>query len=174
MIKVLIYYVFLSKLPTPRFGGVFSSLRVWYFERVLKIMAKGGNAAMVSRDVYIANGKRVRFGTGCRINENVYLEAAEIGDDVMIAPNVALLSRMHSHNRTDIPMSLQGYEDERPVIVGNDVWIGRNVVVMPGVKIGTGSIVAAGAIVTKDVPSYSIVAGVPAQKIKDRKGNEDE
>lgn len=172
MFKVLVYYVVFSKLPTPRFGSIYSKARVWYFERVLKIMKAGRNPSMVSKNVYIANGKRVKFGSGCRINEGVYLECAYIGDDVMIAPNVTLLSRMHSHARTDIPMSLQGYQPEKPITVNDDVWIGRNVVVMPGVTIGKGSIVAAGAVVTSDVPEYSVVAGVPARIIKNRKDDE--
>lgn len=58
--------------------------------------------------------------------------------------------------------------DNRPVEIGNDVWIGANVIILPGVKIGNGAIIAAGAVVSKDVPAYSIVGGVPAKIIKYR------
>ena len=82
--------------------------------------------------------------------------------------DVTIITRNHRFDRTDIPMMEQGFEEERPVYIGNDVWIGDRVLILPGVHIGDGSIIAAGAVVTKDVPPYSIVAGVPARKIRDR------
>lgn len=82
--------------------------------------------------------------------------------------DVIIITRNHRFDRTDIPMMEQGFEEERPVYIGNDVWIGDRVLILPGVHIGDGSIIAAGAVVTKDVPPYSIVAGVPARKIRDR------
>lgn len=132
-------------------------------------MKKGGNPSMVGSNVYIAKANKINFGSGCRINENVYLEKVSLGNDVLIAPNVSILSRMHEFERTDIPMSLQGYREEKEVIIGDDVWLGRNVVVLPGVVIGKGAIVAAGAVVTKDIPEYCIFGGVPAIKISSRK-----
>ncbi len=131
-------------------------------------MAIGGNASMIGNDVYIGRGNKVKFGSGCRINENVYLEQVDIGNDVLIAPNVSILSRMHEYSRIDIPISLQGYKKERKVTIGDNVWLGRNVIVLPGVKIGEGAIVGAGAVVTKDVKSHSIVGGVPAKEIATR------
>lgn len=169
MIKIALYYLIFAKLPSARFTLLFSTWRVWYFTRVLKIMKSGPNESMLGHNIYIANGQRVQFGYGCRVNENVYIEKADIGNDVLIAPNVAILSRMHEFERTDIPMSLQGYRPEKGVVIGDDVWLGRNVIVMPGVKVGRGSIVAAGAVVTKDVEPFSIVGGVPAILIKRRK-----
>ena len=86
----------------------------------------------------------------------------------MMGTDVNIITRNHRFDRTDIPMMEQGFEEERPVYIGNDVWIGDRVLILPGVHIGDGSIIAAGAVVTKDVPPYSIVAGVPARKIRDR------
>ena len=86
----------------------------------------------------------------------------------MMGTDVTIITRNHRFDRTDIPMMEQGFEEERPVYIGNDVWIGDRVLILPGVHIGDGSIIAAGAVVTKDVPPYSIVAGVPARKIRDR------
>lgn len=66
-------------------------------------------------------------------------------------------------------MGKQGGSDEvRPVTVGNDVWIGRRAIIMPGVKIGNGCIIGAAAVVTKDIPDYSIAVGVPAKPVKSR------
>jgi maltose O-acetyltransferase len=131
-------------------------------------MSKNNNKAMLGHNIYIAKGNKVKFGGGCRINENVYIEAASIGDHVLIAPKVSILSRMHAFSRTDNPMSLQGYGVEKQVVIGNDVWLGRNVVVMPGVTIGQGVIVGAGSVVTKNVAPFDIVGGIPAKKIKSR------
>lgn len=167
-LKLIFYYVILSKLPSARLTPIFSNWRVWYFCKILKIMQSGGNSAMIGSNVYIANGTKLKLGTGCRINEGVYLEHVCIGDNVLIAPNVSILSRMHEFSRTDIPMSLQGYKEEKRVIVKDDVWLGRNVIVLPGVVIGKGAIVAAGSVVTKDVAEYMVVGGVPAEIIKSR------
>ncbi len=68
----------------------------------------------------------------------------------------------------DIPMFEQGYETDEPIIIGNDVWIGSRVTILPGVRIGNGSIVGASAVVSKNVPEYCIVGGVPAKVIKKR------
>jgi maltose O-acetyltransferase len=119
-------------------------------------------------NVYIGNGVEVKIGYHCHINENVFIQGAEIGNFVMIAPNVAILSNTHVHNRTDVPMIIQGEVKNLKVYIHDDVWIGRNAIVMPGVTIGKGSIIGAGAIVTKSIPDYSIAVGVPAKVIKKR------
>lgn len=66
-------------------------------------------------------------------------------------------------------MCQQGFTDSKPIVIGNDVWIGTRVIVMPGVHIGDHSIVGAGSIVTKDVPEWAIVGGSPAHILKMRK-----
>lgn len=86
----------------------------------------------------------------------------------MMGTDVVVITKNHAFNQTDIPMMQQGFEDERPVIIGNDVWIGDRVIILPGVHIGDGAIIAAGAVVTKDVPAYAIVGGVPAKLIRMR------
>lgn len=62
----------------------------------------------------------------------------------------------------------QGFQEEKPVYIGNDVWIGSRVTILPEVKIGNGCVIGAGAIVTKDVPDYAIVGGNPARVIRYR------
>lgn len=86
----------------------------------------------------------------------------------MMRPDVSILTHTHNIERTDIPMGQQGMRVSE-VIIGNDVWIGMRVVIMPGVRIGIGVVIGAGAAVTKDVPDYAIVGGVPARIIKFRK-----
>ncbi|MBB1330209.1 acyltransferase [Pseudoalteromonas sp. SG43-1] len=167
-IKIAFYYFFLSKLPSARFIKTFSNIRVWYFKHVLKVLEDNGNESMLANNIYIARATNLWIGSGCRINENVYIEQAEIGRDVLIAPNVTILSRMHEFSRIDIPISMQGYKKQMKVYIEDDVWLGRNVIVMPGIRIGKGAIVAAGSVVTKDVGDYTIVGGVPAKLIRTR------
>lgn len=91
-----------------------------------------------------------------------------IGANVMMGPEVYIYTQNHNHQRTDIPMIEQGYEIEKPVIIEDDVWIGSRVTILPGVTVGKGAIIGASAVVTKDIPDYSIVAGNPARIIKSR------
>ena len=95
-----------------------------------------------------------------------------IGKNVMMGPDVCIYARNHAYDRLDIPMNRQGFAPEQPIVIGDDVWIGARVIILPGVKVGTGSIVGAGAVVTKDVPDYAVVGGNPAHVIKMRKEHE--
>jgi maltose O-acetyltransferase len=91
------------------------------------------------------------------------------GSNVMMGPDCIIYTINHAFDRIDIPMCQQGVDEERPVIIGDDVWIGGRVTILPGVKVGNGSILAASAVVTKDVPDYAIVGGNPAKVLKYRK-----
>lgn len=94
-----------------------------------------------------------------------------IGNNVMMGPDCHIFTAFHEYSRTDIPMIQQGYSERKPVVIGDDVWIGIRTVIMPGVTIGNGSIIGAGAVVTKDVPDYAVVGGVPARVLRYRKND---
>lgn len=119
-------------------------------------------------NIYIGNGKNISIGLYSQINEDVFIQGARIGAHVMIAPNVSILSKGHNYSDIKKPMIMQGETEENLPVIEDNVWIGRNVVIMPGVRVGTGSIIGAGAIVTKDIMKNSIVGGVPAKLIKSR------
>lgn len=155
-------------LPNSRYLGFTRYLRVFYLSKIMRVV-KAGERASFENNVYIGGPGNVNIGKGCRINENAFIQAASIGNHVMIAPNVSLLANMHKFERNDIPMSKQGKVIGRKVIIEDDVWLGRNVIVMPGVIIGSGSIIAAGAVVTKNVEPFSVMGGVPAKLINKRK-----
>lgn len=96
------------------------------------------------------------------VNSKVY-----IGNNVMIAQNVSIRDTDHKFDDLTIPMIQQGINVE-PVIIEDDVWIGYGAVITKGVAIGKGSIIAANAVVTKNVPENAIVAGVPAKILRYR------
>lgn len=112
-------------------------------------------------------GQLVRVGKNFLTNYHVTIldiMPVTIGDYVMIGPNTMISTVNH-------PISPMGRRKHlgigKPVTIGNDVWIGGNVAIMPGVTIGNNVIIAGGAVVTKDVPDNCIVGGVPAKKIRD-------
>ena len=91
-----------------------------------------------------------------------------IGNDVMMGPYCMMYTSNHGMSRTDIPMWRQPSEKPRPIVIGDDVWIGSRVIILPGVHVGNGAVIGAGSVVTKDVEPYSIVAGNPAKLIRKR------
>lgn len=114
-------------------------------------------------------GGGISIGTGSGLGVNCSVHGPLcIGENVMMGPDVTILTHTHNIDRTDIPMGHQGMRVAE-VIIGNDVWIGMRSIIMPGVKIGNGAVIGAGAVVTKDVPDYAVVGGVPAHIIRYRK-----
>jgi acetyltransferase-like isoleucine patch superfamily enzyme len=96
----------------------------------------------------------------------------EIGNHVMMGPRVNLLAENHNTDRVDIPMKEQGVT-RAGISIEDDCWLGANCSILAGVTVGRGSIVATGAVVTRDVPPYSVVAGVPARVLRKRTTDED-
>lgn len=111
----------------------------------------------------ITLGDRSGIGIGASIGGRVV-----IGNDVMMGPNCTIYTRNHRFDDITTTMRGQGFQEERPVTIEDDVWIGGHVIILPGVTIGHGAIVGAGAVVSKDVPPYAIAAGNPARVVKYR------
>lgn len=106
-------------------------------------------------------GRQVSIGRGSQLT---CTEGITLGDDVLLGPNVLLVSNNHEWSDPDRHIRDQGLRGA-PIAVGDDVWIGANAVVLPGVTIGTGSVIAAGAVVREDVPPFAVVAGAPARVV---------
>ena len=87
----------------------------------------------------------------------------------MMGPEVIMYNRNHKFSDLNIPMLKQGFQDVEPITIGNDVWIGVRAIILPGVEIGEGSIIGAGAVISKSVPPYSIVVGNPGKIVRNRK-----
>ena len=108
----------------------------------------------------------VIIGDHTRIGlHNTIIGPVTIGSHVNLAQGITITALNHNFDNPEKPIDEQGISTT-PVILGDDIWIGANAVVLPGVSIGNHSVVAAGAVVTKDVPPHSLVAGVPAKIIK--------
>ena len=119
----------------------------------------------------ITLGRGVYMNFGCVILD---CNKVQIGDRVLFAPNVQIYAATHPLE-PHIRQGTKGPEYALPITIGNDVWIGGGAIVCPGVVVGDGSTVGAGAVVTKDVPPYTVVAGNPAKVIKQvpREGTEE-
>ncbi|MBQ6265387.1 MAG: sugar O-acetyltransferase [Clostridia bacterium] len=108
-------------------------------------------------------GNRVKFGSGVFINHSAILSASggiEFEDGVMLAPGVRIATINHDMNERHIKYTYG------KVLIKKNAWIGMNATICPGVTIGRYAVVAAGAVVTKDVPDYAVVGGVPAKVIR--------
>ncbi len=109
----------------------------------------------------------VLIGDHTRIGlHNTIIGPVKIGDNVNLAQGITVTALNHNFNDPSKRIDEQGVSTSA-VNIGNDIWIGANAVILPGVSIGNHSVVAAGAVVTKDVPAHTLVAGVPAKVIKE-------
>lgn len=106
----------------------------------------------------ISIGDRSGIGVRCEIYGKV-----TIGDDVLMGPDVVIYTINHKFRSADKKISEQGYEEMKEVVIGNDVWIGRKAIILPGVTIHDGAVIGAGAVVAKDIPPYAIAVGNPVQ-----------
>jgi len=133
---------------------------------VKSFVNKAGKGIRVKRNadisMFIEIGNYSELGTNSIIQSNTF-----IGNNVIMGPDVKIYTKNHKFDSIETPIQYQGHTEEK-VIIGNDVWLGANVIITPGVIIGNHVIVAAGSVVTKNVPDFAIVGGVPAKLIKMR------
>ena len=167
---LICYLLFVKYLPATNrsFPGknVVRKLRAFVASRIISSCGKNVN---IERGADFSNGKDISLGNNSGLGVNCRVgKGTTIGDNVMMGPDVVILTSNHVYERIDVPMNIQGF-DNKSVTIGNDVWIGTRVIILPGVNIGDGVIIAAGAVVTKSVPDYAIVGGVPAKIIKYRR-----
>ena len=112
---------------------------------------------------------RISIAGGCLLNLNVMVaavDAVRIGEHCMLANGCLVTDGNHSFDDPDVPVPWQGFTSKGPVTIGDNVWLGANVVVTSGVSIGRRAVIGANSVVTEDVPEYSIAAGAPAKVLK--------
>jgi len=156
---------------------IFLGKKVYIGEGTLMDAGKLSSRIVLEDDVYISRYCALRSGFGeIHIDEQVSIGEGsfvdgnggiEIGKDSLLARGVVLLTGNHIYKNREVPIRFQGTETAK-VKIGQDVWLGAHVVVLPGMTIGGGSVIASGAVVTKDIPDYSLAVGVPARVVGKR------
>jgi len=167
-IAQLLYYSIGIHLPESDrpFNFKAKQIRRFLVKRLFKSVGKEVN---IEKGVIFGRGQDIEIGDYSGIGIDARVQGPLIiGKNVMMGPEVIIYTHNHAYDRRDIPMIAQGITEAKPVIIEDDVWIGARVIILPGVRIKQGSIISAGAVVTKDVDEYQIVGGVPAKVIKSR------
>lgn len=135
-------------------------------EIIRKLLGKTKQSFRIEQPFICDYGYNIEIGENFYSNHNlIILDANKVkfGDNVFIAPNCAFYTAGHP---LDVEKRNKGLEYAKPIEVGNNVWIGGNVVVLPGVKIGDNTVIGAGSVVTKDIPANVVAVGNPCKVIK--------
>lgn len=159
----------------PHIIGPFNNLWGAEYIELGKNVVFGKNIVLTA--IYKLNGQffspKINIGEGSRIGDFCHLTAIngiELGKCVLLGRFVLITDNSHgvtSFDDMQIDPSIRKIVSKGPVVIGNNVWIGDKCTILPGVRIGDGAIVAANTVVTKDVPSYCVVAGKPAKVVKE-------
>lgn len=154
-----IYNVFAKNLPlsNSKYNIGQKYLRYFFAKRFVDYMGKNVNIEKGAKfPYYVRIGDNSGLGIRCEINGPV-----DIGKNVLMAPDVIIYTQNHAFKQKDVLIIEQKYYPIKKVIIDDDVWIGRRVIILPGVHIGKGAVIGAGAVVAKDIPEYAIAVGNP-------------
>ena len=172
LVRNFLYYTYHAigkRLPCSyeRWGG-----RLWEkvrYHLCRPLFASCGEDVNIETGAYFGRGENIRIGNHSDIGINCQIWGeVSIGNYSFMGPEVVIRTENHRFDDPTVPIALQGTTAGKPVTVGDDVWIGQRAIILPGVRIGSHAIVAAGAVVTKDVPEWAIVGGNPARVLKFR------
>jgi acetyltransferase-like isoleucine patch superfamily enzyme len=136
-------------------------------------MSFKGTTLISDQCYFNADGGNIHIGNQTAFNSGVHINASGGGSIIidnhcLIGPGVVMRTANHRFARTDINIQEQGH-DPADISIEDNCWIGANAVILGGVRIGTGAVIGAGAVVTKNIPSMAVAVGVPARVIKYRK-----
>ena len=165
----ILYRYFAKWLPGSERGCLGKICCRFRYVLCKRIFAYCGKNVTIERNVDFGYGYRIRIGDNSGMGTNAVIpDGTKIGNNVMMGPNCYIHVRNHAFQRTDIPIIQQGYQDYKYTIIEDDVWIGRDVSILPGRIVAKGTILAANCVLVKDFPEYSIVGGNPSVLIKSR------
>ena len=154
------------KILCHKYNNLFPDMLDERKKLIKEIIGKVSDNFHIEQPFYCDYGYNIEIGENFYSNHNlVILDPAKVkfGDNVFIGPNCGFYTAEHP---LDAETRNKGLEYAKPIIVGDNVWIGGGVHVVAGVTIGNNVVIAAGAVVTKDIPDNCVVGGVPAKKIK--------
>jgi maltose O-acetyltransferase len=164
---LIFYYSFCRYLPssyTPLVGKIAKKLR---YICAVNILDKCGRGANIEHGAEFGTGNGREIGDHSGLGVDSFIGLVKIGQNVMMGPQVIIMDSSHLFSIKNIPMRTQG-SVSKGIEIEDDVWIGARTIILPGIKIGRGSVVGAGSIVTKDVPKNAVVGGNPARLIRYR------
>jgi len=128
-----------------------------------------GERVNIEHGAWFGSGRGIRLGDRSDIGmDALVIGPVTIGRDVMMGPRCILLASSHVISDSTRPMNTQGFGADQPIVIGDDVFIGAGSIVLAGRHIGTGSVIGAGSVVTRDVEPYTVVAGNPARMVRRR------
>lgn len=167
---VAFYYMFARLFPTQPIPGY--RFGYWLRRRLCeKIFLYCGENVIIKKNAYFGDGSGMVIGHNSQLGEDcVVPRDLVIGNDVVMGPQVIIYAISHEFSSLDKPIRLQGATPRKTPVIGDDVWIGARVVIMPGVRIGSHAVIGTGSIVTRDVPELAVAAGIPARVIRYRNG----
>ena len=158
----------------PGLRSAYRGARLWLQTRFKYQLLSVGKGVVIGAGTHIRPGS-VSIGDYTFIGGHCWLEGKiTIGRFVLFASDVSIVGGDHRFDVVGVPMIRTGRDEMKPVVVEDDVWVGRGAIVMHGLTIGEGAIVAAGALVTRNVEPYTIVGGSPAQVLRQRFKDEGE
>jgi maltose O-acetyltransferase len=166
----IFYYAFARYLPISyRFQPLGKFAKMCRAIACKRLFRYCGERVNVERGANFYTGWEIELGDDSSLGIDCMIPYdLKVGKDVMMGPYVIIIGENHNYSDVEVPMRLQGYTTFPPVRIEDDVWIGARAIILPGLTIGRGAIIAAGAVVTKNVPPYAICAGNPARIIKFR------
>lgn len=165
MKKSIIYIYTLNLIPC-RHKSKFNNIKIFFLKKIFSYCGKNIN---VRPNIKFLNGFNISIGDNSGIGEGSFIQdlgKVSIGKNVLMGPECMIFTANHEYSKNSTIIE-QG-NIIRSVKIGNDVWIGARCIILPGVVIGDGAIIAAGSVVTKSVEKYAIVGGNPAKIIKYR------
>jgi maltose O-acetyltransferase len=169
LLAYFFYYVVASRLPMPGLPGAWLGHRL-RLACVRQLFAQCGTVVRIGANARFGLGSAICIGDNSNIGQNFRLIGKQltIGEYVVMAADVVIITENHQFVDTELPIAMQGQDTEQAVVIGDDVWIGIRSIILPGVEVGNGAVIGAASVVTKTVPPYAIVAGNPARIIGSR------
>jgi maltose O-acetyltransferase len=163
-LRKYLYMILLNRIPSRnRNGGAVNALKHLMLKGLFKSIGKNIN---IRPGIKFTSGRNISIGDNSGVGDRCFLQdigEISIGSDVLMGPEAMIFTANHQMKRDEL-LRNQG-ETVSGVTIGDDVWIGARSIILPGVTVSNGAVIAAGAVVTRDVEPYTIVGGVPAKKI---------
>ncbi|MFV7770800.1 acyltransferase [Shewanella marisflavi] len=168
LINLLVKFVYLASNILPPSNSKFNFGQKYIRQCVAKILCiECGQNTNIGKNIKV-DWRYISIGSNSGIGDFSKIEGAIIGDNVLMGQYCSIYRRNHNFRKKDILIMNQGYSADHLVSIGNDVWIGDRVIILPGITIGDGAVIGAGSVVTKNVPKYKVFVGSPAKEVSQR------